>query len=167
MHLVKKGASFFYLSFSNMVVIVKVKVCLCQQKLLNWTKYFVAGAGEKKLLNQDQKCILNFPPRHRDGQDSLTQFSVQCARMTKIKYTTVRWLLGSVESHGKNYLETSEGFICCGNFNYGHPTVRDCLTLRPLHLTTDTEVLIRSFLGPPLKTWLQIIKNLTFEFVER
>ena len=153
MDLVKKGASFFYLSFSNMVVLSKSK-CVCVNKNY-WTgpKIFCCRTGEKKLLNQDQKCLSNFPPRHRVGQDSLTQFSVQCARMTKIKYTTVRWLLGSVESHGKMISKLqNDSSVAETLITASHPTVRDCLTLRPLHLTTDTEVLIRSFLGPPLKT---------------
>ena len=85
-------------------------------------KYFVAGAGEKKLLNPDQKCLLTFPPLHRDGQDSLS-LCTNDQRQIHNGTMAVR----SVAIHGKNDLETSEGFICCGNFNYGHPAVRDCL----------------------------------------
>ena len=101
--------------------------CVCVNKIY-WTgrKYFVAGAGEKKLLNPDQKCLLTFPPLHRDGQDSPSLCTYD---QHQVHNSTMA--VRSVAIHGKNDLETSEGFICCGNFNYGHPAVRDCLTQLP------------------------------------
>ena len=47
--------------FSNMVVIVKVKVCLCQQNLLDWTKNILLQERERKAFKpRSEMSLINF-----------------------------------------------------------------------------------------------------------